>query len=178
MGLKEGFVVCGLGFVLQAEFCRYTYKSACDTNHKPQTPHNKMIIVTKQQQIEMNRHAESEYPNECCGAVLGRFENDKKTVQQILPISNMREPEAKHNRFLIRPEEFLHCEKTARKSGLDVIGFYHSHPDHPAEPSQYDLEHALPVYSYIIIAVAKGHAEEMTSWELQNDRTQFNRESM
>jgi proteasome lid subunit RPN8/RPN11 len=135
-----------------------------------------MIIITELQRLEMNRHAESEYPNECCGAVLGRFENGKKITHTILPISNMREPEAKHNRFLIRPEEFLHCEKTARKSGLDMIGFYHSHPDHPAEPSQYDLEHALPVYSYIIIAVAKGNAGEMTSWELQNDRTQFNKE--
>ncbi|MDR2346668.1 MAG: M67 family metallopeptidase [Planctomycetaceae bacterium] len=135
-----------------------------------------MIILTKQQQFEMNRHAETEYPNECCGAVLGRIENGKKTVHNILPISNTREPEEKHHRFLIQPKEFLHCEKTARKSGLDIIGFYHSHPDHPAEPSQYDLEHALPVYSYIIIAVVKGNADDMTSWELQNDRTRFNKE--
>jgi proteasome lid subunit RPN8/RPN11 len=135
-----------------------------------------MIIITKQQQLEINRHAETEYPNECCGAILGQFENGQKLAHHILSISNMREPEAKHNRFLIRPEEFLHCEKTARKSGLDIIGFYHSHPDHPAKPSQYDLEHALPVYSYIIVAVALGNAEKMTSWELQNDRSQFNEE--
>jgi proteasome lid subunit RPN8/RPN11 len=137
-----------------------------------------MIILTKQQQLEMNRHAETEYPNECCGAVLGRFEGGGKRVHTILPISNMREPEAKHNRFLIQPQEFLLCEKTARKSGLDIVGFYHSHPDHPAEPSQYDLEHALPVYSYIIIAVVQGNAGDMTSWELQNDRTRFNKESI
>jgi proteasome lid subunit RPN8/RPN11 len=61
---------------------------------------------------------------------------------------------------------------------LDIVGFYHSHPDHPAEPSQYDLEHALPVYSYIIIAVVHGNAGDMTSWELQNDRTRFNKESI
>jgi proteasome lid subunit RPN8/RPN11 len=137
-----------------------------------------MIIITKQQRLEMNQHAGQEYPNECCGAVLGRFEHGKKITHTILPISNKREPEAKHNRFLILPEEFLHCEKTARKSKLEIIGFYHSHPDHPAEPSQYDLEHALPVYSYIIIAVAKGNIDDMTSWELQNDRTRFNKESI
>jgi proteasome lid subunit RPN8/RPN11 len=132
-----------------------------------------MIVLTEQQIAGINRHGETEYPNECCGAVLGRFEDGKKTAHEILPISNKREDSAKHNRFLIRSQEFLYCEKTARKAELEIIGFYHSHPDHPAEPSQYDLDHALPVYSYIIVAVAAGKADKMTSWELQHDRTKF-----
>jgi proteasome lid subunit RPN8/RPN11 len=135
-----------------------------------------MITLTEQQRADITQHAESEYPNECCGAVLGRFEDGKKITHRILPISNMREAEAKHNRFLIRPEEFLHCEKTARKAGLEIIGFYHSHPDHPAKPSPYDLEHAFPVYSYIIVSVDNGKANKTTSWELLNDRTKFNEE--
>jgi proteasome lid subunit RPN8/RPN11 len=132
-----------------------------------------MIILTTEQTADINKHAESEYPNECCGAVLGRFENGKKITHEILPISNMRETEAKHNRFLIRPEEYLHCEKTARKQGLEIIGFYHSHPDHPSAPSQYDLDHAFPVYSYIIVSVTNGKADTTTSWELLNDRSCF-----
>ncbi|MDR3234205.1 MAG: M67 family metallopeptidase [Planctomycetaceae bacterium] len=132
-----------------------------------------MVILTQQQIAEINVHAEAEYPNECCGAVLGHFESGKKTAREVLPISNKREDTAKHNRFLITPQEFLHCEKAARKQGLEVIGFYHSHPDHPAAPSQYDLDHALPVYSYIIVAAAAGKADKMTSWELQHDRTKF-----
>jgi proteasome lid subunit RPN8/RPN11 len=137
-----------------------------------------MIVLTKQQIDEIHRYGEAEYPNECCGAVLGRFENGQKITHEILPISNMRETEAKHHRFLIRPEEFLFCEKTARKSSLEIIGFYHSHPDHPAKPSQYDLDHAFPVYSYIIVAVAQGNATEITSWELQNDRSAFQEEKI
>jgi proteasome lid subunit RPN8/RPN11 len=135
-----------------------------------------MITLTEQQTTAINAHAEAEYPNECCGAMLGRFEDNKKTTHEILPISNMREDSAKHNRFLIRPEEYLHCEKTARKLGLEIIGFYHSHPDHPSVPSQYDLDHAFPVYSYIIVSVTNGKADKMTSWELLNDRTKFSEE--
>ncbi|MDR1959795.1 MAG: M67 family metallopeptidase [Planctomycetaceae bacterium] len=138
-----------------------------------------MIILTQQQIAEINRHAEAEYPNECCGAVLGQLEHGgKKTAHRIIPISNRREAEAKHNRFLILPNEFLQCEKTARQAGLEIIGFYHSHPDHPAEPSAYDLDQAWPVYSYVIVAVAEGCAGNMTSWELQNDRTRFREESI
>jgi proteasome lid subunit RPN8/RPN11 len=136
-----------------------------------------MIYLSEQHHNAIARHAETEYPNECCGALLGRFENGNensyKITHEILPISNKREESARYNRFLIRPKEFLFCEKTARNQNLEIIGFYHSHPDHPAIPSQYDLEHALPVYSYVIVSVTNGNADKLTSWELQNDRTKF-----
>ncbi len=135
-----------------------------------------MIILPNQFVQQINTHAETEYPNECCGAVLGRLEKESKTAYNVLPISNTREESEKYHRFLIRPEEYLMCEKTALKQGWDIIGFYHSHPDHPAEPSQYDLEHAFPVYSYIIVSVVKGTVNKMTSWELLSDRTRFNEE--
>ncbi|MDR1053739.1 MAG: M67 family metallopeptidase [Planctomycetaceae bacterium] len=137
-----------------------------------------MIIITSEKVVEINGCGEREYPDECCGALVGRIEVGRKTVVDIIPISNKREPEAKHNRFLIRPEEFLACEKTARKQGLDLIGFYHSHPDHESFPSGYDLEHALPIYSYIIISVKSGKPEELTSWLLREDRTQFDQETV
>ncbi|MDR3181691.1 MAG: M67 family metallopeptidase [Planctomycetaceae bacterium] len=137
-----------------------------------------MLYITQQQKDAVNAHAAAEYPNECCGAILGHFDNGSKTVRDILPISNQREDSAKHNRFLITPQEFMFCEKTARKANCDVVGFYHSHPDHPSAPSRYDLEHALPVYSYVIVSVAGGQPDKMTSWELQNDRSMFNEEQI
>ncbi|MDR1485965.1 MAG: M67 family metallopeptidase [Planctomycetaceae bacterium] len=139
-----------------------------------------MIVITTEKIAEINNYAELEYPNECCGALLGRIEivSGRRDVIDIVPISNNREPEAKHNRFLIRPEEFLLCEKTARKQGLDLIGFYHSHPDHPSFPSGYDLAHALPVYSYVIVSVESGKSDELTSWLLRADRTQFDKETI
>ncbi|MDR1492758.1 MAG: M67 family metallopeptidase [Planctomycetaceae bacterium] len=137
-----------------------------------------MITLTQEQRETIHKHAETEYPNECCGAMLGRFDGNIRVVHEILPISNQREDAAKYHRFLITPQEFLQCEKQARKENLELVGFYHSHPDHPAEPSQYDLEHSLPVYSYLIISVRQGKPERITSWILQNDRSQFNEEEI
>lgn len=93
-------------------------------------------------------------------------------------ISNAREEAAKRNRFLIQPEELLRGEKYARDKNLDVVGFYHSHPDSPAIPSQYDLEHAWPTYSYIIVATTKGSTGDLRSWEQQPDRSRFDEETI
>jgi proteasome lid subunit RPN8/RPN11 len=110
--------------------------------------------------------------------MLGRFVDGSKQVSEIYPISNAREEEAKRNRFLIRPEELMRGEKYARDKGLDVVGFYHSHPDDVAVPSQYDLEHAWPTYSYIVMAVDKGRTADLRSWEMEADRTRFNEEEI
>ena len=69
-------------------------------------------------------------------------------------------------------------EKRAREKGLDVIGFYHSHPDERAVPSQYDLEHAWPTYSYIVVSIKQGRAADLRSWEMEPDRTRFNEEEL
>jgi proteasome lid subunit RPN8/RPN11 len=102
----------------------------------------------------------------------------RKIAEEIYPISNAREETARRNRFLIAPEEFLRGEKYARGTRRDVIGIYHSHPDHPAHPSQFDLDHAWPIYSYVIVSVHKGQAAELLSWELASDRTRFNHEEI
>jgi proteasome lid subunit RPN8/RPN11 len=138
-----------------------------------------MIILGEQQLSEMRRHGERDYPFECCGLMLGRFEGEgRKIVVETYPISNAREEEAKRNRFLIRPDELMRGEKYAREKGLDVVGFYHSHPDEPAVPSKYDLDHAWPTYSYIVVAVTKGQATDLRSWEMEPDRSKFDEEEI
>ena len=138
-----------------------------------------MIELTEEQLAGIRQHGERDYPFECCGLMLGRFESDgRKIVAETYPISNAREEEAKRNRFLIRPEELMRGEKYAREKHLDVVGFYHSHPDERAVPSKYDLEHAWPTYSYIVVSVEKGRAVDLRSWEMEPDRSRFNEEEI
>ena len=138
-----------------------------------------MIAPEERHLDEMRAHGERDYPFECCGLMLGRFDDDgRKKVVEAYPISNAREEAAKRNRFLIRPEELMRGEKYALEKGLDVVGFYHSHPDDVAVPSQYDLEHAWPTYSYIVVAVEKGHAADLRSWEMETDRSRFEEEEI
>src|SRR5438045_6920980 len=105
-----------------------------------------MITISTQRVEEIRRHGVKDYPYECCGLLLGRYGPEGKIVNETYPISNAREESAKRNRFLITPEELMRGERYARGKDLEVVGFYHSHPDSPAEPSQYDLEHAWPRY--------------------------------
>lgn len=138
-----------------------------------------MIALNQQQLTEIREHGERDYPFECCGLLIGSFEQDgSKIVLETYPISNAREEEAKRNRFLIQPDELLRGERYAVKKGLDVIGFYHSHPDSPAVPSQYDLDHAWPTYSYIIVSVKSERAGDLLSWEMEADRSRFDEEEV
>jgi proteasome lid subunit RPN8/RPN11 len=138
-----------------------------------------LILLTQPHVEAIHAHGERDYPYECCGLLIGRFlENGSKEVLEIYPISNAREEEAKRNRFLIRPEELLAGERAARKKGFDVVGFYHSHPDEPAVPSGYDLDHAWPIYSYIVVSVQQGSARDLRSWEMESDRSKFNPEEI
>ncbi len=138
-----------------------------------------MIFLNALHQELIREHGERDYPHECCGLLIGEFESGgRKIVREVYAISNAREEEAKRNRFLIRPEELLSGERYARARRLDVVGFYHSHPDHPARPSAYDLEHAWPSYSYVIVSVREGKAADLLSWEMLADRSQFNPEQI
>lgn len=138
-----------------------------------------MIQLAENQRNEIAVHGGRDYPYECCGLLLGSFANGGvKAVAEIYPISNAREEQAKRNRFLIRPEELMRGERYAETKGLDIVGFYHSHPDHPAVPSQYDLEHAWPLYSYIVISVSAGAAQDLRSWEMEPDRSRFAEEEI
>jgi proteasome lid subunit RPN8/RPN11 len=138
-----------------------------------------MLQLTLHHQDEIAAHGESDYPYECCGLLIGRFAGKgSKVVTETYPISNAREEAAKRNRFLIRPEELMRGEQYAAAQNLDIVGFYHSHPDDQAVPSQYDLEHAWPAYSYIVVAVRNGQKEDLRSWEMQADRLRFNEEEI
>ena len=137
-----------------------------------------MINISGQQLTEIREHGVRDYPYECCGLLLGRFDENGKTVRETYPISNAREESAKRNRFLITPEELMRGERYAREHDLEVVGFYHSHPDSPAVPSQYDLEHAWPTYSYIIVSTSANEAGDLFSWEQEPDRSRFNQEEI
>jgi len=124
----------------------------------------------------IRRHAEQAYPDECCGALLGRDDEREREVAAALPVPNRREGSAARSRFLITAAEYRALEREARVRALDIVGFYHSHPDHPPQPSDYDREHALPWYSYLIVSVRAGRGEGMTSWVLRDDRSGFSEE--
>ena len=137
-----------------------------------------MITIRKQQLDEIREHGVRDYPYECCGLLLGHYTAAGKVVTETYPISNAREESAKRNRFLITPEELMRGERYAASHELELVGFYHSHPDSPAVPSNYDLEHAWPTYSYIIVSTSAGQATDLFSWEQQEDRSRFNQEEI
>jgi proteasome lid subunit RPN8/RPN11 len=116
----------------------------------------------------VRRHGEETYPHECCGALVGR---DRRVVATV-PLPNTTE-EGPWRRFLVRPSDYRLAEQQAGALGGELLGFYHSHPDHPARPSQYDLDHAWPTFAYVIVAVASGAARDVTVWWLKDDRSTF-----
>jgi proteasome lid subunit RPN8/RPN11 len=116
----------------------------------------------------IRRHGEQTYPHECCGALVGQ--EGRTTAVVALPNTTDEGP---RRRFLVRPSDYRLAEQRASELGGDLLGFYHSHPDHPARPSQYDLDHAWPTFAYVIVAVAAGAAADMTVWYLKDDRTTF-----
>ena len=143
------------------------------------------IGISAQLAAKIGEHGVETYPYECCGALLGRdqsfTEKDDSsakghgTLREILalfPLVNRRD-DSPRNRFSVSGDDVREAEKCATAQGLEVIGWYHSHPDHPARPSEYDRDHAWPWYSYIIVSVRAGVAEDMTSWRLKDDRSEF-----
>ena len=134
--------------------------------------------VTRAVDEEIRRHGEEAYPHECCGALVGTAGHATATVA--LPNTTDEGP---RRRFMVRPSDYRLAEQRASELGGELLGFYHSHPDHPARPSQYDLDHAWPTFAYIIVAV-KGaglppqnddpaKAADMTVWFLKEDRSTF-----
>ena len=140
----------------------------------------------------IRQHGEATYPHECCGALVGRDGRVTDTV----PLPNTTE-EGPRRRFLVRPSDYREAERRTSELGGELLGFYHSHPDHPARPSQYDLDHAWPTFAYVIVSVAGlsrpsadssrrstegakadgapagAKAGDMTVWFLKDDRSSF-----
>jgi proteasome lid subunit RPN8/RPN11 len=116
----------------------------------------------------IRRHGEETFPHECCGALIGTGDR----VTAAVPLPNTTE-EGPRRRFLVRPSDYRTAEREAGARGAELLGFYHSHPDHPARPSQFDLDHAWPNFAYVIVSVMAGVARDMTVWFLQEDRSRF-----
>jgi proteasome lid subunit RPN8/RPN11 len=125
----------------------------------------------------IRRHAAETYPDECCGALIGQAGEGAPSVVTAVPLPNQTE-EGPRRRFLVRPDDYRQAEENARASGAELLGFYHSHPDHPARPSQYDLDHAWPNLSYVIVAVDRGTPGNVASWRLRADRAAFDEEGL
>jgi proteasome lid subunit RPN8/RPN11 len=119
-------------------------------------------------------HAAIAYPYECCGALIGK---ESGPVAEAFELSNTTDLE-RRRRFLIGPDDYRAAEARATQTGGELIGFYHSHPDHPAVPSAFDLEHAWPNLHYVIVSVRGGRAEEGRSWRLRGDRSGFDEETL
>jgi len=117
------------------------------------------------------------YPNECCGVMYGMDVttdgSGERVVEKIEPLLNAFDPTERYHRFSVDPKELMRAEETAARERRLVLGFYHSHPDHPARPSEYDRVHAWPFYSYVIVAIAERRPGAMTSWLLDDQTEQF-----
>ena len=125
---------------------------------------------------QIRRLGEAAYPAECCGALVGRTEGDGKDVARLAPAVNRRTDDP--HRYLIAPDDLRRLESEVRAEGLEIVGYYHSHPDHPARPSAFDTEHAWPWYSYLIVRIDRGNGADAASWVLDDDRPLMHPESL
>jgi proteasome lid subunit RPN8/RPN11 len=150
------------------------------------------LTITAGVDAAIRQHGQETYPHECCGALVGRG----GAVTAVVALPNTTD-EGPRRRFMVRPSDYQLAERRASELGAELLGFYHSHPDHPARPSQYDLDHAWPTFAYIIVAIAgpgegaprqnsdssrqgaagaaaeAATAGDMTVWYLKEDRSRF-----
>lgn len=127
---------------------------------------------------QLQAHLESTYPDEGAGFLLGTLDGDARRITTILPIENAREDAARHNRFLLTPQDTIRAEDEADARGLTLLGVFHSHPDCPNVPSEFDREWALPFYSYTISRVNNGQAVSIRSWRLNDNRAAYVEEAI
>lgn len=132
-----------------------------------------MTLVLEPRHVDaIRRHGEADYPREACGLIGGTAEDGRKVAVTIVPLRNGR-ADTPNNRYLIDPDAFRRAQDELDRDGLEVIGVYHSHPDHPPAPSAYDREHAWPWFSYVIVEIRRGRAGDHQSWVLADDRKAF-----
>ncbi len=138
-----------------------------------------VLRINNELASQIRAHGVETYPHECCGAILGRDGDvdGSREVLGLMPLANRRD-DSPRNRFEVTPEDVRLAEKTAAEKKLELMGWYHSHPDAPARPSEYDREHAWPWYSYIIVSVQSGRPCEMNSWRLRDDRSGYDSEAL
>lgn len=147
-------------------------KALRSSNGKSETP-SVRLVVNREVLVQIRGHVEADYPEEAPGGLLGIMHNASRLeVVQAVPSDNAREEE-RRRRYLIGPDEVLALERRASEAGLQVVGYYHSHPDAPPVPSEFDRQHAWPWYVYLIVSVVDGRTVEERAWRLSDDRDSF-----
>jgi proteasome lid subunit RPN8/RPN11 len=136
-----------------------------------------LLKISEELAGKIRAHGVETYPHECCGAILGRESDAAREVLGLMPLANRRD-DSPRNRFEVTSDDVRLAEKTARGQQFELIGWYHSHPDAPARPSEYDRDHAWPWYSYIIVSVQSGQPRDMNSWRLRDDRSAYDSEAI
>ena len=136
------------------------------------------VRLGKQLRSRIFEQMEDTYPNEGGGFLLGELEDNCAVILDIIQVDNVFEEEEQYHRYAMTPQDWMRLEDEADDRGLMLVGYYHSHPDSPAVPSEYDREHALPNFLYIITAVEMGRATDMRVWKLRADRSVFDREEL
>jgi len=128
----------------------------------------RVLHLPQTERLKIETHAETAYPGECCGLLVGHFEGAEYVIRRAEPCRNLREGDA-NDRFEVDPQDYLRIDKAASQDGLEVIGVYHSHPDHAPRPSRFDAQVAFPGFAYLIVAVRSGSVAGMRSWLLESD---------
>lgn len=136
------------------------------------------LRITQELLSQVHAHGEVSYPEEGAGLLLGHSNGDTRVIEGILKLTNAREDEARHNRYLLTAHDMMRGEQEAMRLGLDIVGVFHSHPDHPDRPSEFDREWAMPWFSYLITSVDQGVAAGSRSWRLSEDRGSFTEEAI
>ncbi|MCY4019870.1 MAG: M67 family metallopeptidase [Chloroflexi bacterium] len=136
------------------------------------------VRLGKHLQGRICEQMEDTYPNEGGGFLLGELEGNSTVIRDIIQVDNVFEEAEQYHRYAMTPQDWIRLEDEADDRGLALVGYYHSHPDSPAIPSEYDREHALPNFVYIITSVEMGRASDMRVWKLRADRSVFDREEL
>jgi len=136
------------------------------------------VILSAAHLRAIEAHGESSYPNEGAGFLLGNQQDGAVSVEALLPVENRREANEQFNRYELNPQDFMKGELEATRQGLSLVGVFHSHPDHPARPSEFDREHALPHFCYLITAIKRGRADVTHAWRLKDDRSVFDQDTL
>lgn len=137
------------------------------------------LYITHEARTGIEEHGERGFPDEICGLLLGSEHDGRRVIEGLVPLDNSFEEHEQYHRFLITPADMFKAERAARQQGRDVLGVYHSHPNAPARPSEYDRDQAAwTAWSYIIVSVMQGKADDMLAWKLREDRSGFDEEDL
>ncbi|MFX1534848.1 MAG: Mov34/MPN/PAD-1 family protein [Promethearchaeota archaeon] len=134
------------------------------------------IFIKKSEVTKIFGHGEATFPEECCGVLIGT----SNPTPRIIDARRVRNTNSgtRNRRYNIDPQEYMSIEESIEKEGLQLLGIYHSHPDHPSRPSDFDLNHAFPNFSYMVLSVINGKAEKLTSWRLDPTTNEFQEEKI